>query len=166
MTEIVIRTARSKDAPAITRILNREIRTGLAIWRYDERAVEEIESLIETRLVAGHGAFVAEADQTVIGWASYGLFRAGEGYGRTMEHSVHVDANHRRSGIGRSLMSHLLAHADNAGIHAMIGAIESTNSASIALHAEFGFVEVGRLPEVGWKFDRWLSLVLMQRTAI
>jgi len=47
----------------------------------------------------------------------------------------------------------------------MIGAIESTNTASIALHAQFGFVEVGRLPEIGWKFDRWLSLILMQRTA-
>lgn len=165
MTDALIRTATVEDAPAITEILNREIRTGLAIWRYDERSVDDIVTLIATRLAAGHGAFVAEINAAVIGWASYGLFRAGEGYGRTMEHSVHVDIAHRRSGVGRSLMKHLLDHADEAGVHAMIGAIESTNAASIALHAEFGFVEVGRLPEVGRKFDRWLSLVLMQRTA-
>ena len=114
---------------------------------------------------AGQAALIAEQGQSIVGWASYGLFRTGEGYGRTMEHSVHVKTAQRRSGIGRQLITRLLAQADDAGVHAMIGAIESTNTASIALHTEFEFVEVGRLPEIGWKFDRWLSLVLMQRTA-
>ena len=164
MTDLHIRTAHVSDAVAITDILNHEIRTGLAIWRYEERKANEIETLLQTRLAAGHAVLVAELDQKIIGWASYGPFRAGEGYGRTMEHSVHVNPAHRRSGIGRQLMTRLIDHADAADIHAMIGAIESSNTASIALHAEFGFVEVGRLPEVGWKFDRWLALVLMQRT--
>jgi len=165
MSDLHIRTARIADASAVTDLLNQEIRTGLAIWRYEERDPAEIENLIQIRLTAGCAAYIAERNQEIIGWASYGPFRAGEGYGQTMEHSVHVASAHRRSGIGRQLMTRLLDHADAAKVHAMIGAIESTNTASIALHAQFGFVEVGRLPEIGWKFDRWLSLILMQRTA-
>lgn len=164
MTELHIRKADPADALAVTDILNHEIRTGLAIWRDAERDISDVQDLIETRLTADHAVLVAELDQKVIGWASYGAFRAGEGYGRTMEHSVHVNSANRRLGIGRQLMTRLLNHADTAKIHAMIGAIESTNTASIALHGQFGFVEVGHLPEVGWKFDRWLSLTLMQRT--
>jgi len=165
MSIVSIRAAQVSDAPAITGLLNHEIRTGLAIWRYDERHVEEIETLLHTRLTAGQGVYVAELDQHIIGWASYGPFRSGEGYGRTMETSVHIDPAHQQKGLGRTLTTRLLNHADAKGVHAMIGAIESSNTASIALHTQLGFVEVGRLPEVGWKFDRWLTLVLMQRSA-
>jgi len=110
-------------------------------------------------------ALVAEREHSVIGWASYGPFRAGEGYGHTMEHSIHVNPDDQRTGIGRQLMRQLLDHEDAADIHVMIGAIESRNNASIALHREFGFVETGRLPEVGRKFGEWLTLVFMQRLA-
>ncbi len=165
MANLNIRTAQVADAASIADLLNHEIRAGLAIWRYEERTVQDIQSLIQARLNAGFAVYVAEQDQTIVGWASYGPFRAGEGYGRTMEHSVHVNPALHRSGIGRQLMTRLLDHADAASIHVMIGAIESGNTASIALHTQFGFSEVGRLPEVGRKFDRWLTLVLMQRMA-
>lgn len=165
MPEFHIRTAEISDAPAITEILNREIPTGLAIWRYEERQVQEIDALIQTRRSCDHATLVAEREHSVIGWASYGPFRAGEGYGHTMEHSIHVNPDDQRTGIGRQLMRQLLDHEDAADIHVMIGAIESRNNASIALHREFGFVETGRLPEVGRKFGEWLTLVFMQRLA-
>lgn len=165
MADLQIRAGEKADAPAIAEIINHEIRTGLAVWRTTERTTAEIEALISERLAADQGVYIAERNGTVVGWASYGAFRAGEGYAQTTEHSVHVIPAEHRTGVGHSLLSHLLSHADHAGVHAMIGGVESSNHASIALHAKLGFVEVGRLPQVGRKFDRWLTLVLMQRIA-
>jgi len=165
MRDLLIRGGHNTDAAAIAEIVNHEIRTGLAIWRTTERTEAEIEALICERLTAGQGVYVAEREGSIVGWASYGAFRAGEGYVQTVEHSVHVTPAEQRTGIGRILLSRLLSHADNAGVHAMIAGIESTNHASISLHEKLGFVEVGQLPQVGKKFDRWLTLILMQRIA-
>lgn len=158
-----IREGTAEDAPAIAAIINREIRTGLAIWRYAERSEADIRGMIAERLAVGHGVFVAESDGKTIGWAGYGPFRAGEGYDRTVEHSVHILPEAQGRGLGRALMEQLLDHAASHGIHSMIAAIDSTLDASLGLHRRLGFVEIGRLPEIGWKFDRWLTLVLMQR---
>jgi len=103
----------------------------------------------------------------VVGVATYGDFRDSvqrEGYRFTVEHTVHVDERTRGLGVGRALMEALVARAQAAGLHAMIGAVDGENHESIAFHERLGFAEVGRLPEVGRKFDRWLDLVLMQRT--
>lgn len=164
MSGIQIRAGAITDASAIAAIVNHEIRTGVAIWRNSERPVSEIETMLDARLTAGHAVYVAERDEKIVGWASYGEFRSYEGYALTMEHSVHVAPGYHRQGIARSLMTQLLEHADSRNIHALIGAIASTNTASISLHEKLGFVEVGRLPEVGRKFGEWLTLVLMQRT--
>ena len=165
MTSFSIRTGKEADAPAIASLINYEIRTGLAIWRYAERPVQDVRAMIEQRLAAGHGVYVSETNEKIVGWASYGDFRAGEGYALSMEHSVHIAPDYQRKGIARALMARLLDHADAAGVHAMVGGIDSTNEGSIALHAQLGFIEVGRMPEIGKKFDRWLTLVLMQRMA-
>ena len=164
MTDWRIREARETDAGAIAAIINHEIRTGLAIWRYAERPVEDIRAMIAGRLAAGQAVLVAEDGTGVRGWGGYGPFRTGEGYDRTAEHSVHIAPDAQRLGIGRALLEQLIAHAARAGVHALIGGIDDTNTGSIALHRQMGFFEVGRLPEVGWKFDRWLNLVLMQKT--
>lgn len=163
MTEWTIRTGREADAPAIAAILNHEIRTGLAIWRYAERSEDDIRAMLAERIAAGQGVFVAETEGRIAGWASYGPFRTGEGYGRTVEHSVHIVPQMQGHGLGTALMQRLLDHARGAGIHAVIAAIDSTLDASLALHRRLGFREIGRLPEIGWKFERWLTLVLMQK---
>jgi phosphinothricin acetyltransferase len=161
-----IRPATPDDAPGIAAIVNHEIRTGLAIWRNDPRPVSEIEALIQTRLAAGEAVLVADgASDGIMGWATYGPFRAYEGYALTKEHSVHIAPDHRRKGIASALMPVLLDHADAAGVHALIGCIDATNTGSIDLHRRLDFHEVGRMPEIGRKFDRWLTLVLMQRLA-
>lgn len=103
----------------------------------------------------------------VVGVATYGDFRDSvqrEGYRFTVEHTIHVDEHTRGLGVGRALMEALVDRARAAGLHAMIGAIDGENQESLAFHERLGFVEVGRLPEVGRKFDRWLDLVLVQRT--
>lgn len=73
-----------------------------------------------------------------------------------------MHAGHRGSGIGRSLITALTGRARALGKHVMVAAIDAGNPASIALHARLGFVEVGRMPQVGCKFGRWLDLVWMQ----
>jgi len=163
MKGLIIRRGNLSDSAGIAMLINHEIRSGLAIWRYAERTDDDIQNMLSERIASESALYVAESDGQIVGWTSYGSFRAGEGYSRTMEHSVHITPSYQRQGIARELMSKLLSHADAAGVHSLIGAIEATNTASLTLHKNLGFEEVGRLPEVGWKFDQWLSLVLMQR---
>jgi phosphinothricin acetyltransferase len=98
----------------------------------------------------------------VLGFASFGDFRAFDGYRFTVEHSVYVRSDARRMGTARALMQGLVADARALGKHALVGAIESGNAASLALHSALGFAEVGRMPQVGAKFGRWLDLTWMQ----
>lgn len=107
---------------------------------------------------------VAEVDGVIAGFASYGTFRAKAGYRFTVEHSVYVADGFRASGVGRMLMTSLIDHARGHGVHVMIGVLDAANEPSIAFHQRLGFVEVGRLPQVGHKFGRWLDAVLMQLT--
>jgi L-amino acid N-acyltransferase YncA len=79
-----------------------------------------------------------------------------------MEHSVYVRPSHQGRGIGRALLVAVIEAARADGVHALIGGLSADNEVSLALHRSLGFVEVGRLPEVGRKFDRWLDLVLLQ----
>ena len=161
-----IRAAAISDAAGIAGLINREIRTGLAIWRYAERPESEIAALLSDRITAGQAVYVAAADGLIAGWAGYGPFRSGEGYRHTMEHSVHIAPAYQRRGLATRLMQQLVAHADKADVHSLIGAVEASNSASLALHKKLGFSEVGRLPEIGRKFDQWLDLVLVQRIGL
>jgi len=96
------------------------------------------------------------------GYASFGDFRAFDGYRHTIEHSVYVHQSARRSGIASALMAALIARARALGKHVMVGAIEAGNEASIALHLKMGFEHCGNMKEVGTKFDRWLDLALLQ----
>jgi L-amino acid N-acyltransferase YncA len=98
----------------------------------------------------------------VIGFATYGDFRAWPGYAQTVEHSLYVAPEHQRQGTGGLLLEALVARARADRLHVMVAGIAADNAASIALHAMLGFAEVGRMPEIGRKFDRWLDLVLMQ----
>ena len=114
-------------------------------------------------VVAGLPVLVAEEGGAVCGFASYGPFRAFDGYAETVEHGLYVAREAQRRGHGAALLGALVARAEAAGLHVMVAAIEARNEASLALHERFGFARVGLMPEVGRKFDRWLDLVLMQR---
>jgi len=80
-----------------------------------------------------------------------------------VEHSVYVHADHRGRGLGRVVMEALVEAAKARGVHAMIGGIDASNAASIALHRRLGFRHAGTLPQVGFKFGRWLDLAFFQR---
>lgn len=161
---MLIRDTTTEDLPSILDIHNDAIRNTTAIWDETEVGLDERMAWLDGRLRGGYPVLTAVVDGRVAGYASYAQWRPKSGYRSTVEHSVYVSGDFHRRGIASALMTELIERAKSAGIHALIGVIESSNTTSIALHEKFGFVTVGEMPEVGIKFDRWLDLTLMQLT--
>lgn len=158
----LIRPAGEPDVPAIADILNEAIVHTLATWMHHPFSLENRLEWFRARRREEFPILVAEIDSVVAGYSTFGPFRAYDGYARTVEHSVYIQADFRGRGLGRALMAPLIERARARGDHVMVAAIGLPNDASVALHASLGFVEVGRMPEVGWKFDAWRDLLLMQ----
>jgi L-amino acid N-acyltransferase len=106
---------------------------------------------------------VEDAAGRLLGFASYGPFRAWPAYKYTVEHSIYVDHRHRAKGVGRVLLGAIIHSAGSRGVHVLIGGIDAANTASIALHVSHGFTHAGTLAQVGFKFGRWLDLAFYQR---
>jgi L-amino acid N-acyltransferase len=110
--------------------------------------------------------FVAQSQALqgrVVGWSALNPFHNRMGYRFTTENSIYVAADQRGKGIGKLLMPPLIDAAKERGLRAIIAAIDAENEASIRLHAQFGFKRVGFLKQVGYKFDRWLDIIYMER---
>ena len=162
--EIAIRDATAADAGAICAIYNLAVRETTAIWNEIEVDAANRAAWLAERQRAGFPVLVAERGGVVVGYATYGPFRPHDGYRFSVENSVYVAEAARGGGVGRALMAALIERARKAGLHAMVAGIEAENAGSIRLHAALGFVEAGRLPQVGTKFGRWLDLLFMQLT--
>ena len=109
---------------------------------------------------------MAELDGRVVGFCTYGEFRENrrwEGYRFTAELTIHVAPDHHGGGVGRSLLAALIERARADGLHTLVAAIDGANEGSIRFHERLGFVETARMPQIGFKFGRWLDLVLLQR---
>jgi L-amino acid N-acyltransferase len=159
----LIRDVRAADAAAIAAIWNPIIRDTDITFTSVEKTEAGIAALIADRLSAGDAFLVAGSDGGLVGFASYCQFRAGPGYARTMEHTIILAPAARGRGIGHALMTALVEHAQGRGVRSLIGGLSGTNRSAIGFHARAGFVEVGRIPEAGWKFGRFHDLVLMQK---
>lgn len=158
----MIRPATPADAPELAAIYNDAVRNTTAIWNEVEIDAQNRIDWIAARQGAGLPVLVLVEAGAVVGYASYGPFRAFDGYRGTVEHSVYIRSDLRGGGRGRALMQALIAEARAAGFHVLVGAIEAGNAASIALHENLGFTHVGQMPQVGQKFGKWLDLALMQ----
>ncbi len=159
---ITIRDATEADLAAIRDIYNDAVEHTTAIWNDQLIDVENRRAWMELRRARGFPVLVAELDGKVAGYASYGDWRAFDGYRHTVEHSVYVHKDARGAGIGRALMEALIGRAREGRVHVMIAAIEAGNSASVRLHEGLGFRLVGVHREVGTKFGRWLDLAMME----
>lgn len=163
MTEtITIRDAGEADLETIRDIYNHAVEHTTAIWNEVLIDVDNRRAWLELRRAKGFPVFVAERAGKVAGYASYGDWRAFDGYRHTVEHSVYVERDCRGAGIGKLLMQALVDHARGNDKHVMIAAIEAENQPSIALHERLGFRIVGIHREVGIKFGRWLDLAMME----
>ena len=165
---VLIRAARPGDIERLRDILNTEILTSTASWTTAARTTDSMTDWMESRTQSGFPVLVAVCPdtKTVGGYASYGPFRNGEGYSRTVEHSVYVHGDFRRSGMATCLIGALLDRASEAGKRLMIGGVSSDQLASLHLHRKLGFREVGRIPGAGHKFGKALDLVLMARSLL
>lgn len=155
----MIRAARPADAAAIAAFWNPLIRDTVVTFSPLEKSAAEIAGMIATR----PAFLVADAGQGPTGFATYAQFRSGPGYAHAQEHTIILAQAARGQGAGRALMVALEQAACAQGHHAMIGGVSGSNPEGIAFHAAVGYREVGRLPEVGWKFGKWHDLVLMQK---
>ncbi|MBP8203171.1 MAG: N-acetyltransferase [Pseudomonas sp.] len=155
--------ATQADLPAILAIYNEAVEATTAIWNETQVDLANRQAWLAERSAAGFPVLVAHSDAgEVLGYASYGTWRAIEGFRHTVEHSVYVRSDQRGQGLGPQLMQALIVRAKQTGLHVMVAAIESGNSASIRLHERLGFVTTGQMPQVGRKFGRWLDLTFMQ----
>jgi L-amino acid N-acyltransferase len=157
-----IRDATHNDLAAMLAIYNDVVATSTAIYRDQPMKADEYAQWWRARVGQGYPVLVAIADDAVVGFASFGDFRAWPGYRFTVEHSVHVRADKRGSGVGSQLVRALIARATRMGKHVMIAGVDASNAASIRFHERLGFEAVAPLRQVGFKFGHWLDLILMQ----
>ncbi|HZP19100.1 MAG TPA: GNAT family N-acetyltransferase [Bauldia sp.] len=160
---MIVRPAAEADLPAILAIYNDAVLNTTAIWNDAVADLENRRQWFNARAALNYPVLVAADDGAILGYASFGDFRAFDGYRFTVENSVYVAAEARRKGIASALLTALIARATDLGKHVMIAGIAGENEVSIHLHQKHGFIETARMPEVGFKFGRWLDLVFMQR---
>jgi L-amino acid N-acyltransferase YncA len=161
--EIKIRPYQLEDANAILEIINYNILNSTALYDYQPRTLENQISILQDKLTKGFPVLVAIHDEMVVGFGYYSEFRFREAYKFTVEHSVYSHPNHIGKGIGKQILESLIHLAKAQKLHTMIGVIDSENKNSIAFHEKFGFKTVGSIKESGYKFDRWLDSVFMQK---
>lgn len=159
----MIRDATEQDLPAIRDIYNDAVLNTTSIWNDKQVDLANRQAWYDARRAQLYPILVlVDASDTVLGYASYGDWRAFEGYRYTVEHSVYVRHDQRGRGLGPQLMEALIQRAREGGKHVMVAAIESGNAASVRLHERLGFTVTGQMPQVGVKFGRWLDLTFMQ----
>jgi L-amino acid N-acyltransferase YncA len=163
---IEIRDATLADAVAIADLTNALLATTTYEWTDEPRSPDYMIERLVLDDPAEHPTFVAVDDDVVVGWAGYGDFRDTRrwpGYRPSIEHTIHVAETCWGRGVGRRLMEALMDRARADDRHVIVAAIDGENVTSIGFHQRLGFVEVGRLPEMGTKFGRPLDLVLLHR---
>lgn len=160
---VVVRLATLADAGAIVEIYNAEVTGSTATFDLVERSLDDQRRWLAER--SGAFAAVVAVDATtkqVVGFAALSPYKERAAYRTTVENSVYVHRDHHRRGIARLLMEYLIDRARASGFHSIIARIEASGEASRALHESVGFELVGVEREVGRKFNRWLSVAVMQ----
>jgi L-amino acid N-acyltransferase YncA len=161
----MLRLATAADLLAINDIYNHYV--AKSTTTYDEQPIsaEDRRAWFTGRLPT-HPVIVAcldDAQETVVGFGALSHFRAKHGYRFTVENSVYVRQDQQRGGIGSAILADLIERAQTLGLRAVVAVIDSTQTASLALHAKHGFNEVGRFPQIGHKFGKWLDVVFLER---
>src|SRR3954463_2335127 len=147
-----IREAIETDLPQLLAIYNDIILNTTAVYEYEPHTLEMRKQWFETKQQQRFPVFVAEEDNEIVGFSSFGPFRVWAAYKYSVENSVYVKASERGKGIGKLLMPPLIDAAKKLNMHTIIASIDATNEASLKLHRSFGFEEVAHFKQVGYKF--------------
>ncbi len=150
-------------AEPILAIFNDAILNSTALYDYKPRTMATMESWFAAKVSGGYPVIgIQDEGGELAGFASYGPFRTWPAYKYSIEHSVYVDKRFRGRGVGRGLMKELIARATAQDYHTMIGGIDASNTASVALHRSLGFSHCASIKQAGFKFGRWLDLEFYQ----
>lgn len=159
----MIRPAHVDDAAAIATIWNPVIGDTAFTFRPDAWDAADLRGWIEGHARGGRAVLVAEEGGAVAGFAAYGQLRPGAGYARTVEHTLMLAPAARGRGVGRTLLAAVEDRAREGGARTIWAGVSAENPGGAAFHAACGYVEAARLPEVGFKFGRWIDLILMSK---
>ncbi|KWA73360.1 acetyltransferase [Burkholderia ubonensis] len=155
----------AEHAAAILDILNEAIVNSTALYDYAPRPPQAMATWFATKRAGGFPVIGAvDASGRLLGFASWGTFRAFPAYKYTVEHSVYVHHEQRGRGLGERLLRELVRRARDAQVHVLVGCIDASNAGSIRLHTRLGFTHAGTLAQVGFKFGRWLDAAFYQLT--
>jgi L-amino acid N-acyltransferase YncA len=153
----------TSHAQEVLDILNQAIVSSTALYDYKPRTVDTMVGWFKQKNIGDFPVIGATNDAgQLMGFATYGTFRAWPAYKYSVEHSVYIHIDHRGKGLGRLLMQQLIISARRQQYHTMIGGIDISNIASISLHEKLGFTHAGTIKQAAYKFDRWLDLGFYQ----
>ena len=162
---LLIRPSTLADLPAITAIYAHAVLHGTGTFEIEAPDEAEMARRRDDVLSKGLPWLVAQADDQVLGYAYANHFRPRRAYRFCLENSIYLAAQTRGQGLGRLLLTELVGRCEAAGARQMLAVIgDADNAGSIGVHAALGFEHCGVLKAAGWKFDRWLDVVLMQRS--
>ena len=159
----IVQCSHERHAEAILGIFNDAIINSAALYDYKPRTIEMVTAWFDAKS-KGHYPVIGIENEAgdLMGFASYGMFRAWPAYKYSVEHSVYVDARFRGRGVGRSLFKEIIAAAQGQNYHILVGGIDAGNLASIRLHESVGFTYCGTIRQAGFKFGQWLDLSFFQ----
>jgi phosphinothricin acetyltransferase len=161
----LIRPSSADDVPQIAAIYRHHVLTGTGTFEIDPPSPADMAARREDVLGKGLPFLVLEHGGGVCGFSYCNWFKPRPAYRFSAEDSIYLAPEAVGRGWGRLLLTELVGQAERAGVRSLIAVIgDSGNAASIAAHQECGFTQVGVLAGCGWKFERWLDVVLMQRT--
>lgn len=160
---MIVRDATMNDAEAIRAIYNDAVLNTTAVFDYAAREPQAQRDWLQMKTDQKLPVLVADDAGTVLGYASYGPFRPWPAYLYTVENAIYIAPQSRGRGIGTLLLAPLLQIAQERGLRTMIAGITADNAASLRLHEKLGYRQAGVIREAGWKFERWLDLVFLQR---
>jgi len=154
-----------KQLPEILDIFNEAILNSTALYDYKTRTMETMTTWYADKINNNYpvvGAF--DENDTLLGFATYGMFRVRPAYKYTVEHSIYVRSDKRGAGWGKVLLREIIKKAEEQNFHVMVGVIDASNTISMKLHENEGFVQTGIMKEVGYKFGKWLDAAFYQLT--
>ena len=159
----IVDCSHAAHAPAILAILNDAIVNSTALYDYKPRTPEMMQGWFDAKAKGNYPVIGAvDGSGGLMGFGSYGAFRAWPAYKYSVEHSIYVDARFRGQGLGKTLLRETIAAATAQNYHMMIGGIDAANAVSIALHRALGFSHCASIKQAGFKFGRWLDLEFYQ----
>ena len=161
MSAATLRLAAESDLAAINDIYNYYVMHSSCTYQEEPESLDDRRQWFSRRS-ARHPAIVAQSNGQIVGWGSISPFHSRCAYRHTVENSVYVHHDYHRRGVGSALLRDLISRASAQGLHAIIAGIDGEQAGSIALHAKFGFQQVGHFKQVGFKFERWLDVIYME----